>query len=180
MPATPRTITLIRHAEKPDEKHPDHPPLGVNEDGQPSPTSLTVRGWQRAGALTVQFGQHIMPLARPSSLYAPAYPDGPSHRPRETITPLARHLGLTIHTPQPKGNEAALVTDHLLREPDADILVCWEHHHLPALAAALAASVHVSGTARNAVLWPDDDFSSALVYSRNGNGAYTLVQVRVG
>ncbi|WP_309570462.1 hypothetical protein [Deinococcus sp.] len=183
MPATPRRITLIRHAEKPDEKNPEQLPHGMTENGEIQPTSLTVRGWQRAGGLAVVFGpphdQPSPPHMRPTVLYAPAYPDGLTHRPTETITPLSRRLGLTIQAPVPKGAEAALVTEHLLGQADQDVLVCWEHHHLPAIAAALAGAVHVSASAPNATLWPDDDFSSALVYTRNGDGVYALAQVKV-
>ena len=46
MPGT--EILLIRHAEKPDDS--DSGP-GLTSDGRDDPKSLTVRGWQRAGAL---------------------------------------------------------------------------------------------------------------------------------
>ena len=48
MPA--QKIMIIRHAEKPEH----HGPRGVDENGDEDKKSLTVRGWQRAGAL-VQF-----------------------------------------------------------------------------------------------------------------------------
>src|SRR5262249_5826382 len=44
------TILVIRHAEKPEGDD-----LGVDQKGNPTPESLIVRGWQRAGALAVFF-----------------------------------------------------------------------------------------------------------------------------
>jgi broad specificity phosphatase PhoE len=43
-----RKIMVIRHAEK---ALPGGVISGVNEAGGPDPNSLSVRGWQRAGAL---------------------------------------------------------------------------------------------------------------------------------
>ncbi|HET6150877.1 MAG TPA: hypothetical protein VFH68_25295, partial [Polyangia bacterium] len=48
-PSAPK-IMLIRHAEKPLENPPPH---GIDTDGDHDDESLTVRGWQRAGALVV-------------------------------------------------------------------------------------------------------------------------------
>ena len=45
-------IMIIRHAEK--HQHGSHD-RGVNEDGRPAHHELTVRGWQRAGALVHLF-----------------------------------------------------------------------------------------------------------------------------
>jgi len=50
MPA--QKIMIIRHAEKPEH----HGPRGVDENGNEDKESLTVRGWQRAGALVQFFG----------------------------------------------------------------------------------------------------------------------------
>ena len=44
-PKAPK-IMVIRHAEKPNGQA-----TGVKESGEPSSRDLTVRGWQRAGAL---------------------------------------------------------------------------------------------------------------------------------
>ncbi|MER9191238.1 hypothetical protein [Mesorhizobium australicum] len=43
-----KLVMIIRHAEKP---IPGGPDLGVTEQGESDPASLTVRGWQRAGGL---------------------------------------------------------------------------------------------------------------------------------
>ena len=45
-------IIVIRHAQKPTHK-PKR--IGIREDGTADPESLTVRGWQHAGALAAVF-----------------------------------------------------------------------------------------------------------------------------
>ena len=178
MTTTPRTITILRHAEKPSEPGSPQPTFGVNEHGQAQSESLVPRGWQRAGALAATLGAALVPapFVRPTALFAPAYPDGSLHRPGETITPLARRLGLTVQTPVPKGQEASLVSASLCVQPGQDVLVCWEHHHIPAIAAALALALGVGTLPPNGTLWPDADFSSALLFARQSGGGYTLTQ----
>ncbi|QFP75520.1 hypothetical protein [Deinococcus sp. AJ005] len=181
MTTTLHTITILRHAEKPSAADSPQPAFGVNEQGRPQAESLTPRGWQRAGALAAVLGSATppAPFVRPAALFAPAYPDGASHRPGETITPLARRLKLHIQTPVPKGQEDILVSDSLLSQSGQDVLVCWEHHHIPAIAAALALALGVNTLTPNGTLWPDTDFSSALVFARQPNGLYTLMQTRL-
>ena len=52
--ASPDTIVLIRHGEKPGQ---DGPPHGVNRHGEHDDHSLSVRGWTRAGALAAMFAR---------------------------------------------------------------------------------------------------------------------------
>src|SRR4051812_30877800 len=116
MPAT--RILVIRHAEKPSD---DGRILGVKHDGTNDKEALTVQGWQRAGALAVLFAPARGPLqspalAVPGTLFAsaPVKKDengangngSKSLRPKETITPLADKLGLTINLDFVKGQEA--------------------------------------------------------------------------
>lgn len=77
MTAFPRTITIIRHGEKPTGEK--HSALGVDLQGKERPDSLTPRGWQRAGALAVLLGgeQVPAPFTRPSVLYTCGYPSDP-------------------------------------------------------------------------------------------------------
>jgi hypothetical protein len=64
-------IMLIRHAEKPDETG---SVLGIDEAGRPDPNQLSVRGWQRAGALVRFFAplgqEHPKGMATPSAIFA--------------------------------------------------------------------------------------------------------------
>ena len=65
-PTAPK-IMIIRHAEKPP------PTFGVNADGVQDKESLTVRGWQRAGALAPFFAPPPgAPLPNPA-LATPRY-----------------------------------------------------------------------------------------------------------
>ena len=116
MTTGPRTITILRHAEKPSAVGNLQPAFGVDEQGRPQAESLIPRGWQRAGALAAVLGSAAppSPFVRPTALFAPAYPDGTLHRPGETVTPLARRLKLQIQTPVPKGQEDVLVSASLL------------------------------------------------------------------
>jgi hypothetical protein len=125
---------LIRHAEKP----PDNPPPnGVTMDGQPDIESLTVRGWQRAGALACLFAPSFgtrrgHQLAEPRYLYASNPRKHRSKRSRQTLTPLARKLGLEINADFTPGEEQELASH--ARSRGGVVLVCWRHQHLPALA----------------------------------------------
>lgn len=171
MPNSPRTITIIRHGEKPTD-----PPYGITENGEPKATSLTPRGWQRAGALAAVLGGVSVPapFVRPTALFAPAYSDGIVHRPIETITPLSQKLGLIIQTPVKKEDGQALASDWLLGQADQDVLVCWEHHNIPPIVAALASAFGIAQVPAIGQTWPENDFSSALIFASQPDGSYTL------
>src|SRR5215469_3664697 len=67
--ASPLTIFIIRHAEKPGEIWPGP---GLTREGKEDDKSLVIRGWERAGAWTALFGTlldaEVFP--RPSVIYA--------------------------------------------------------------------------------------------------------------
>lgn len=173
MSVGPRTIYLIRHAEKPGD--PGVTAAGVDEEGHPNLASLTPRGWQRAGALVALFDRDATaPDAvgpRPTVLISPDYgADSAQHRTVETITPLSRRLGVPIAQPQAKGSEAALAQTMILGLTDADLLVCWEHHHIPAIVAALAAVARLAAVPPLAMSWPDDEYNAILVFTRSATG----------
>src|ERR687887_596933 len=82
---------LIRHAEKPPDSP---PPYGVSDDGQPDAQSLTIRGWQRAGALAALFDPAFITsrkhrLLEPRYLYASNSHKHRSKRSRQTLMLLA-------------------------------------------------------------------------------------------
>src|SRR5262245_33136926 len=96
----PARIMLIRHAEKPSNFSPHS---GVTLEGKREKECLTIRGWQRAGALATLLAPpnnafHDPALARPHHLFAskPTKRNG-SRRPIDTITPLAEKLEVRIN-----------------------------------------------------------------------------------
>jgi hypothetical protein len=134
MPQVQRLILLIRHAEKPAGDF-----GGVTEDGRADPHGLSVRGWQRAGALAAWLAgpQAAGAGIAPSALYAAA-DEGRSHRPYDTLRPLAQSLGLPIR-PLPSEVDPA-ETAAVIEAAQGNVLVCWRHRELPALARALLSA----------------------------------------
>ncbi|HSI51847.1 MAG TPA: hypothetical protein VLA61_26565 [Ideonella sp.] len=148
-----RKVMLIRHGEKPSE---DGVQFGVGPRGQADDNGLSVRGWQRAGALVRLFsplsGQAIRAgLAVPSALFAPATVPSGSERPRLTLLPLAEMLSMPIRSHVAKGDEASLA--ELARTTDGVVLVCWSHQGLSAIARDL-----VGGDQWVPSRWPADRF----------------------
>jgi phosphohistidine phosphatase SixA len=130
--APERVVMLIRHAEKP---LPSGPAYGISPVGRPDKRSLTVDGWQRAGALVELFaparGRPPAGLWRPDAVYASAARNGRSRRSIETVEPLARQLGITVVDRYAPGDEAKLVGE-LVARPGAT-LVSWHHKSLNAI-----------------------------------------------
>lgn len=150
-----RLIMIIRHAEKP---VPEQPELGVDELGQADDKSLTVRGWQRAGALAHLFFDPPSPLQVPVTIVAsaPIKKDGSgmrSLRPTQTVAPLARRLQLEPDTTFSKGQEEQ-AGPQILQQP-FPVLVCWQHEAIPRLAAAIVASAAIAPA-----MWDDADYDS--------------------
>ncbi|HYL27590.1 MAG TPA: hypothetical protein VEW74_07125 [Candidatus Nitrosotalea sp.] len=166
----PLMIMLIRHAEKQPD---DPPPFGINEAGAADKHSLTPRGWQRAGALVGFFASPSFPIVTPDVIYASAADstesagdDSKSLRPQETVAPLARRLGLTVHAPFVVGKETELA--NRLESEDGFVLVAWEHKHIPLIAAALNAQAPK--------IWPDDQFDCVWILTR-GDCGYNFREV---
>jgi len=160
----PAQIYVIRHGEKPaDLPTPTatpSPPFGVDVNGNQDIHSLLPRGWQRSGALAVLFAPTIGPLQAglrtPMTLFSPDYgkPDKTqAHRTYQTIQGLSGRLNVPINTPFAEGQEPALATA-VVADYTGVVLICWEHQHIPAIAAALPT---VSGTQIPAA-WPGDRF----------------------
>ncbi|AZO32395.1 hypothetical protein [Mesorhizobium sp. M1B.F.Ca.ET.045.04.1.1] len=152
---TDKFIMIIRHAEKP---LPDRPELGVDELGQQDDKSLTVRGWQRAGALACFFCNPPPPLQIPKAIVAsaPIKKDGSgsrSLRPTQTITSLAQRLKIEPDTRYSKGQEK--VAGPAIGQNQAPTLVCWQHESIPDLAAEITQSTEIAPTS-----WDDDDYDS--------------------
>ncbi len=176
--AQAQRIMIIRHAEKPYVDK-DGKNNGVRMDGSPSDTSLVVRGWQRAGALSVLFGSAEIAQSRglsvPQNLYAsdPELTDSAgsiSRRTKQTLIPLAQRLKLTICVDWIKGQEAELAQD-ILKQSGA-VLVSWQHEEIPAIAAAIPG-----GNIPQTRAWADDRFDLVWVFDLMSNGAYHFKEV---
>jgi hypothetical protein len=147
--APPEAIYIIRHGEKPADpdpsghrKSPDAP-FGVDLEGKQSPHSLVPRGWQRAGGLVALFGPTSggskAGLLTPTVLLSPVHGGPgktPGHRTYQTIEGLGGRLGITIDSAFAVGEESQLAAG-VVSDYSGVVLICWEHHHIPAIASAL-------------------------------------------
>jgi hypothetical protein len=155
-------IMIIRHGEKPSGA--SH---GLDSTGNPDAHSLTPRGWTRARALVPLFapvaGAPRPRLTSPTAIYASGGTGGQGRRTRETVTPLAAHLGVPVDTRFSKGDESALARHVASRT--GPTLICWQHGELPAIAAALA-----TGTPTPPASWPDARFDLIWALAPTGAG----------
>ena len=128
-------IMIIRHAEKPDD------PAGIGgvaPNGAADAEELTVRGWQRAGALIGLFAPPSARFADPHlALPCVIFASGTGHhskslRPQHTVTPLAEKIGSKVNVTHLKGDEKALVTDAIAT--NGVVLIAWEHEAIPTIA----------------------------------------------
>jgi hypothetical protein len=168
------TILIIRHAEKPDEAWPGP---GLTPDGSEDDKSLVIRGWQRAGAWSALFGAEFggSDYPRPDKIYA-ANPDATSgrtsHRPFETITPLAAKRDLTPVVDFAVGDEAGLVDD--LKKQTGVVLVCWEHKAIASpdvqspILKLLAGDQDIPGLPKK---WHGERFDVVLRFDRSAPSA---------
>lgn len=167
-------IMVMRHAEKPSRTP---PPYGVTVEGRREKESLSVRGWQRAGALAGLFAPadssfQDPSLAEPQFLYAsrPTRHHG-SRRPVETLTPLAEKLALRINSHFPK-SEAESMLEEVLQCPGV-VLVCWQHDLIPQMARHL-----LGDDAPVPQDWPDDRFDVVWVFDYDpATARYSFKQV---
>jgi hypothetical protein len=152
-PLQSSVIVIIRHAEKPDAG-----------DG------LAPAGEARANAY-VDYFEHFTVHAKVihfDSLFA-TKDTRASKRPKLTIKPLSKALGLDINTDFEDDAYAELV-DELQsgRYSHKNILVCWHHGKIPKLLAALGADPEKLLPDGK---WPEDVFGwlVRLEYDPNGN-----------
>jgi len=125
----PARVLLIRHGEKPAEA---------------DSVELNDRGKERAEALRKLFkktDKRPDPFATPDFIFA-TKDSKKSHRPRETVTPLAKKLELKINDSYANEDFAKLAKE-LFSDPKYSgktVLICWHHGTMPELAAKLKAT----------------------------------------
>jgi hypothetical protein len=199
MTPPPGTIYVIRHGEKPADPSPvptgqapagqapagpgasaPGPPFGVDDQGNQDPHSLLPRGWQRSGALAVLFDPALGPLQAglqtPAALLSPSY--GSTAKTTEqrtylTIQGLSDRLGVAIVSDFAEGSEAQLAAS-VVSSYSGVVLICWEHDHIPAIAASLPT---VPGTVIPQA-WPGDRFDVIWTFTlAPGTAQYTFGQI---
>ncbi|MGC2403387.1 MAG: histidine phosphatase family protein [Acidobacteriaceae bacterium] len=176
MPGKAPKIMVIRHGEKPNGAI-----TGVKASGEPSARDLTVRGWQRAGALACLFApargalQNDL-LAKPAFIFASAAVDAPeggnsrSRRSYETVMPLAELLGIGINLSFSKGDEKALAK--AAQACDGPVLIAWQHENIGAIVN------FILGAPAAPSAWPAERFDVVYVLSLNpADDKYSLAQV---
>ena len=169
------SLVILRHAEKPTPTW-----RGVDETGRKDAHSLTVRGWQRAGALVHLLAPYEGAVGN-KALHTPAYlfassslivPDkrNSSKRERQTLTPLADRLNLRINLDFDVDGEKDAMAAAVAC--DGPVLLCWDHHRIGKLAS------FVPGKHQIPEKWPRKRYDLLYVFTRLASGAgYAFEQV---
>lgn len=169
MPAS--KIMLIRHAEKP-----AHKIAGVLTEGANDEHSLSVQGWQRAGALAVWLDpKHARikhpHLAPPDHLYAAKFHEGHhSKRCYQTLLPLSEKLKIDINIDFKNEDFEDMVAHAKARS--GVVLISWHHEKIPEVTRAILGGKDV-----HPPHWPDERFDVVWVFDAGAKGDYTLKQV---
>jgi broad specificity phosphatase PhoE len=167
-----RKIMVIRHAERPSA---DKSIRGVTQQGVKNKEELSVRGWQRAGALAGFFAprdSHFVhpALARPEFLFAcKAGPAAPSLRPQHSLLPLASLIGAELNRDYYEGQERELVQKVIAAHGTA--LIAWKHNTMHVIANAILGNKTSAPQ-----YWPLDRFDVVWVFDRR-DGTWTFTQV---
>ena len=159
-------IIFIRHAEEHDEP-------GLTEKGTADDQSLTVRGWQRAGALAGFFVDGSDLSRKPDVVYASCVaPGSESQRPGQTVAPLVALMrgrdGVQYVDAFAKPQTDELAADILTRF--GTVLVCWEHSRI---AECIAALPHAPKTPEK---WPSERYD-LLWRLQRANGEWTFKEL---
>ncbi len=165
-------IMLIRHAERPSA---DKSIRGVTQEGIKNKEELTVRGWQRAGALVRFFAprdNHFVDAAleRPDMLFAcKAGPTAPSLRPQHSLMPLAELIQVDLNCDYFEGEEEALVQKALMVE--GTVLIAWKHRNMHVIANAILGNKTTAPQ-----YWPFNRVDLVWIFERKGEN-WTFTQV---
>jgi hypothetical protein len=136
----PQKIVILRHGEKPGD--PDSPDTAAEPDLAPA-------GVKRANALV---GDIPARFGRPPDFLVAAASSNVSHRPVETLQPLADSLGFLADrfiVTYANHDHPQLANDLLNDSRFASklVIVCWHHGNIPPLARALGVTPTQMATA---------------------------------
>ncbi len=153
----PKTILILRHAEKPKTKSDEY---------------LSIRGHERAAALA-----YYMPDAfgHIDHIFAAGIgKHSHSHRPVDTVTPLADILGKKVHQKYLKEDYKKMIED-IFSKPEKytneQIVVCWQHTDIESIANSFGAT-NVPTTP-----WPKSCFDLVWKLTLQTDGSYNLDQI---
>lgn len=154
--AEPAQVILIRHAEK-----------------QPGEPVLSAKGYKRAALLKDFFLEEaaVTQYGAPAAIYAAAPKNEDSSiRSIQTVTPLAKVLGLDIDDSYTRGQTGKLVRE-IMETPAYDgrmVLVCWQHDNLVKIAYGLA-EYNNSPRVNIPLVWDDGSFDRVWILDlKNG------------
>jgi hypothetical protein len=165
------TILIIRHGEKPD--------IGI---------MLSTAGYERAWAYTIYFQSFETvggePLAINHVFAAKSSPE--SERPVQTVTPVAKALGLRVKD-EYEDKQYEELAKHILGSAtydDSTVLVCWHHEEAVHLAEALGVPETLPPTVpwpalpepKQRTRWPEDVFGWVLVITFDVAGKLNLAR----
>jgi hypothetical protein len=171
MPAN--KIMIIRHAERPSD---DNTISGISSSGTSDPEELTVRGWQRSGALVRLFspvGAFVdSRLATPQTIFASAVAKhSKSLRPQHTVLELATLLNCPFIRDYSKGSESHLADAAIATH--GPVLIAWEHEGIPDIANRI-----VGDSTTCPQHWSGSRFDLVWVFDRpSPTGKWTFAQV---
>ena len=163
---SPTRIMIIRHAE-------EHEVDGITSEGRADAQSLTVRGWQRAGALVPFFCSGKAGLPMPDTIFASGIaPGSESRRPQQTVAPLhavLREKGSVSYSEAfAKPDTNALMAEVMTRS--GIVLIAWNHSRIPECVAALPNPPQVPEE------WARDRYDLVWVLDPT-NGGWTFNQI---
>jgi len=150
-------VLIIRHGEKP-------------ETG----TDLAVAGQERAQVYVIYFQNYSINSSTIKLNYLFAAADSTdSHRPRLTIEPLSKAIGLSIDDKH-KDTDYKKVADDIKgnsKYENSNILICWHHEEILDLVKELGVDpAKLPPTANWPSSWPGSVFGWLLQISYDGNG----------
>jgi hypothetical protein len=166
---TNSTILIIRHAEKPN-----------------TGATVSTAGYERAWAYTIYFQNFNTiggePLAINRIFAAKNSRD--SERPVQTVTPLAKALGLRVND-EYADKQYDELAKHILASGTYDgsaLLVCWHHEEAVSLAEALGVPERLPPTVpwpplpepNQRTRWPEDVFGWVLAITFDAEGKLNL------